>query len=280
MRWKPHGRGFALSAAFVAAILALTGGDVCASGAVNVHITPTNGLSGTKIDIAASGFDDQNITTSQTPTYWAEIGIDSTTVLKNVPVEAHMTWDMSVSVQGLAVDSTPGDHTIWVSVYARDAKGIRHVDDGGAPFRVLDPGPAHPLTVTMHVAVPAHTLADTDIVANVTLQSGAGDKTHVGLSAGVFDAAGRKLVQSLRFPAPAGLGTSGGTDRTEMMSPNRTEQFASEPFRLAPGTWRLHFSLLVNYVAHDQEFTIVVTRAPVEPQPHKLPPHLAPGARN
>ncbi len=279
MRWRPLGRDVTCSLAVVVATLALAGGDARASGAVNVRLSANNGQPGTKIDITASGFDDQNITTSATPTYWAEVGIDSTTVLRNLPVDAHMTWDMSVSVQGLTVDSTPGDHTVWVAVHARDAKGERFVDDGGATFHVIDPGPAHPLTVTMHVTTPPRTLSDTDIVANVTLQSGAGDKTHVGLSASVLGP-GNKLVQSLRFAAPEGLGTSGGTDRIEMMSPNRTEQFASEPFRLPPGTWRLHFNLLVNYVAHDLDRTIVVTAAPAEPAPRKPPPHLAPGARN
>ncbi len=278
MRGRSLERALACGMAFFAAALLLSGA-AHSSGLVTVRINPNIGLPGTKIDITADGFNDQNITTSTPPSYWAEIGIDSATIMTNVPVDAAMTWDMKVAASGVAVNAAPGDHTIWVAVHARDAKGTRYIDDGGMNFRVLDPGPAHPLTVTMHVTAPSHALVDTDIVANVTLQSGPGDRTKVGLEAIVLDQAG-KLVQSLNFPPAPGQTDGIGTDRIEMMDPNRTEQFSSVPFRLRPGTWHLHFHLIVNNTSSSgQDRTVTVAKPPPAPMPHKLPPTLVPGMR-
>jgi hypothetical protein len=255
--------------------MALVTGEVRASGLVIVAISPDEGPPGTKISVTARGFRDQGKTTFAPPTYWAEITIDSTKVATNVPVAA----DLSVTAQNIVVSARPGDHMIGVAMYARDANGTtRYIDDGGKLFHVIDPGPVRPLAVAMQVTAPARAQAGDDVTVNVTLQSGAGDRTHVGLYAGVFDRSG-KLVQSLRFPA-AGGAQGFVTDRVEMMDPNRTEQFTSEPFHLAPGTWRIHFTLLVNYVAQDTDRSIIVTAEPPEPTPHKLPPHVVPGTRD
>jgi hypothetical protein len=259
--------------ALALATMAFAGGAVEASGLVVVRISPDQGPPGAKIDVSASGFRDQGRTPNAVPTYWADINIGSIKILTNLPVEADLTF----KAQGIVINAPPGDHWIVVTMYARDASGTRYIDDGAAMMHVFDPGPVHPLSVSMQVTAPAHTLGGTDIVVNVTLQSGPGDKTKVGLYAGVYDQA-NKLVRSLRFPAASGA-QGFVTDRIEMMDPNRTEQFASEPFVLAPGTWRLHFTLLVNNVAHDTDRIVTVTAAP-NPTPKKLPPHLAPGTRD
>lgn len=174
------------------------------------------------------------------------------------------------------MNAAPGDQRIIVEMYARDSQGERYIDSGSSTFRVYDPGPAHPLTVTMHVTAPERGMAGNDVVVNVSLQSGAGDKTKVGLYAGVYDQSNH-LKQSLAFAAvPPAQGFV--ADRVEMMDQNRTEQVASAPFSLPAGTWRIHFTLLVNNVAHDQDRTITVAAAHSEPAPKKVPPHLAPGA--
>jgi hypothetical protein len=173
------------------------------------------------------------------------------------------------------MNAAAGDQRTVVVMYARDSQGTRTVDDGLATFRVFDPGPAHPLAVDLHVVVPERSASGNDIVVTVTLRSGPGDKTKVGFSAGVYDPT-NKLKQSLTFPAlPPAQGLV--VDRVGTMDPSRTEQFASGPFSLPAGTWRLHFTLLVNNVAHDLDRTIVVGAAPPDPTPKKPPPHLAPG---
>ena len=246
-------------------------GAAFASGLVNVQISPQGGPAGTTVAVTATGFQDQGKREFGTPTYWAVISIENNKVATNVPVAA----DLSVK-QNIVMNAPPGDQRIIVEMYARDSQGERYIDSGEKTFRVFDPGPAHPLTVTMHVTAPERGLGGNDMVVNVTLQSGAGDKTKVGLYAGVFDQS-NQLKQSLAFAAaPPAQGFV--ADRVEMMDQNRTEQFASAPFSLPAGTWRIHFTLLVNDIAHDQDRTITVAVAHSEPAPRKLPPHLAPGA--
>jgi hypothetical protein len=253
--------------AFAATTLA--GGAVLASGLVDVEIAPDQGPSGTRIEVSARGFRDTGKRTFDTPTYWAEISIGSSKVATGVPVAADLTVK-----QGIVVNASPGEQNIVVTMYARDPQGTRYIDSGSKTFRVYDPGPAHPLSVSMHVTAPERTLSGNDVIVNVTLQSGAGDKTKVGLYAGLYDQS-NKLVRSLAFTAaPPAQGLV--SDRIEMMEPNRTEQFASGPFSLTAGTWRIHFTLLVNNVAHDMDRTIVVTAAPRDPTPKKPPPHLVP----
>lgn len=253
-----------------AAILA---GTALASGLVDVEISPDTGLSGTTIDVIAHFKQDTGLRTFDRPTYWAEIAVGQAKVATNVPV----AQDLTVK-EGVVVNARPGDQEIIVTLYARDSEGERYVDSGSRVFHVIDPGPAHPLTVTMHVASPERALSGNDVTVNVTLQSGAGDKTKVGLYAGLYDPS-NKLVRSLTFAAaPPAQGLV--TDRIEMMEQNRTEQFASGAFSMpTAGTWRIHFTLLVNNVAHDMDRTIVVTAAKPDPTPKKLPPHLAPAPR-
>jgi hypothetical protein len=255
----------------VLAVTALATGTVFASGLVNVQISPDQGPAGTTVAVSATGFRDMGKREFATPTYWAEISIGDNKVATNVPVAA----DLSVK-QGIVVNAPPGDQRIVVMMYARDSQGTRYIDSGERDFRVYDPGPARPLSVSMHVTAPERTLSGNDVILNVTLQSGAGDRTKVGLYAGVYDQS-NKLKQSLTFAAaPPAQGLV--ADRIEMMDPNRTEQFASGPFSLPAGTWRIHFTLLVNNVAQDMDRTIIVGAAPPDPTPKKPPPHLAPGA--
>ena len=257
--------------ALVLAVASLAGGAVLASGLVNVRISPDQGPAGTTVAVTATGFRDTGKRTTQTTKYWAEISIGGTKVATNVPVAPDLTVKDSIVMTG-----APGDQRIVVVMYARDSQGTRTVDDGLATFRVVDPGPARPLSVDLHVVAPERAVAAVDIVVTITLRSGPGDKTKVGFSAGVYDSA-NKLKQSLTFPAvPPAQGLV--ADRVETMDASRTEQFASGPFSLPAGTWRLHFTLLVNNVAHDLDRTIVVGAAPPDPAPKKPPPHLAPGA--
>jgi hypothetical protein len=253
------------------AAVVLLDGAALASGLVNVQISPQEGPAGTTVAVTATGFQDQGKREFGTPAYWAVISIGNTKVATNVPVAA----DLSVK-QSIAMNAPPGDQRVIVEMYARDSQGERYIDSGERTFRVYDPGPAHPLTVTMHVTAPERGIGGNDMTVSVTLQSGAGDKTKVGLYAGVFDQSNQPK-QSLSFAAvPPAQGFV--ADRVEMMDQNRTEQFASAPFSLPAGTWRIHFTLLVNNVAHDQDRTITVATAHSDPTPKKLPPHLAPGA--
>ncbi len=257
--------------ALVLAVAGLAGGVAFASGLVNVRLSPTEGPAGATVAVSATGFRDSDKRTTQTTTYWAEISIGDAKVATNVPVAA----DLSVN-DTVAMKAAPGDQKIVVVLFARDAQGTRTIDSGSSIFRVIDPGPAHPLAVDMGVVVPERAVSGSEIVARITLRSGPGDKTKVGLNAAVFDQA-NKLKQSLTFPAvPPAQGQV--ADRVEMMSPARTEQFSSGPFNLPAGTWRIHFILLVNNVAHDLDRTIIVGAAAADPAPNKPPPHLAPGA--
>jgi hypothetical protein len=257
-------------AALLATLLAFAGA-AGASGLVNVQISPDGGYAGTRISVTATGFRDQKLASFTVPPYYGEIAVDQTVVATDLPVTPDGA-SMSVVAKDIPVEAAPGDHTIVVTVYAKEAGGRRYIDDGGHVFRVYDPGPAHPLSVSLQVALPQRALGGVEIVAQVSLRSGPGDKTKVGLQAVVLDGKGNSVLQ-LQFPQSADQGGQGyGTDRIEMMRPGQSEQFSSAPFRLPPGTWRVHFTLLVNNVAHDLDRSVTVARE-IEPQPHKLPPN-------